>query len=53
MPEYWILDHERKRLLVYRLRGERYDPREELVPPAALRSPLFPGLEIPLAELFG
>jgi Uma2 family endonuclease len=52
VPEYWILDHERKRVLVYRLRGERYDPPEELVPPAVLRSPLFPGLEIPLAELF-
>ncbi|HET9768252.1 MAG TPA: Uma2 family endonuclease [Thermoanaerobaculia bacterium] len=53
VPEYWILDHERKRLLVYRLRGERYDPPEELAALAVLRSPLLPGLEISLAELFG
>jgi len=50
--EYWILDHEHERVLVYRLREERYDPPEELVPPAVLRSPLLPGLEIPLAQLF-
>ncbi|HET9768250.1 MAG TPA: Uma2 family endonuclease [Thermoanaerobaculia bacterium] len=50
--EYWILDHERQRIVVYRLRGEHYDPPEELVPPSVLRSPLLPGLEIPLATLF-
>ena len=52
VPEYWILDHERKRVLVYRLRGERYDPPEELVAPAVLRTPLLPALEIALADLF-
>ena len=51
--EYWVLDHEHKRVLVYRLRGNRYDPPEELVPPAVLRTPLLPGFEVPLAELFG
>jgi Uma2 family endonuclease len=53
VPEYWIVDHERQRVLVHRRRGERYDPPEELVLPAVLSSPLLPGLEIPLAELFG
>jgi len=53
VPEYWIVDHERQRVVVYRLRGERYEPPEELVPPAVLRTPLLPGLEIALAELFG
>jgi Uma2 family endonuclease len=52
VPEYWILDHEHKRMLVYRLRAHRYDSPEELVPPAVLRTPLLPGLEIPLADLF-
>jgi len=53
VPEYWILDHERRRVLVYRLRDERYGPPEELAAPAVLRSLLLPGLEIPVAELFG
>lgn len=53
VPEYWIVDHERRRVLVYRLRGERYDPPEDLVAPAVVRSPLFPGLEVPLTDLFG
>ena len=53
VPEYWILDHERTRVLVYRLHGDHYDPPEELLPPAVLRTPLLPGLEIPLAEIFG
>lgn len=52
VPEYWIVDHERKRVVVHRLRGDRYDPAEELVPPAVLRSPLLPGLAVPLAEVF-
>jgi Uma2 family endonuclease len=53
VPEYWILDHEHRRVVVYRLRGECYDPPEDLAVPAVLRSPLLPGLEIPLADLFG
>jgi len=52
VPEYWILDHERTRMLIYRLRGDHYDPPEVLVPPAVLRSPLLPGLEIRLADVF-
>jgi Uma2 family endonuclease len=53
VPEYWIVDHQGKRVLVYRLRGERYEAPQELVPPAVLRTPLLPELEIPLADLFG
>ena len=49
----FVRKHEHTRVLVYRLRGDRYDPPEELVSPAVLRTPLLPGLEIPLAELFG
>ena len=52
VPEYWIVDHERKRIVVHRLQGERYEDPIELVPPAVLRSPLLPGLEVPLATLF-
>ncbi|HEV8241859.1 MAG TPA: Uma2 family endonuclease [Thermoanaerobaculia bacterium] len=52
VPEYWILDHELKRIVVYRLHGDRYDAPEELVAPAVLRTALLPGLEIPLADLF-
>ena len=53
VPEYWIVDHEQRRVLVHRLRGERYDQPEDLVPPAVLRSSLLPGLDVPLADLFG
>jgi len=52
VPEYWIVDHERKRIVVHRLQGEGYGEPLELVPPAVLRSPLLPGLEISLATLF-
>jgi len=52
VPEYWIVDHERKRIAVHRLQGKHYGDAVELVPPAVLRSPLLPGLEISLATLF-
>ncbi len=55
IPEYWILDPELDAARVYRLRDGRYVRIAELTREAgdALTSDLFPGLTLPLAEIFG
>jgi Uma2 family endonuclease len=54
VAEYWLVDPEAEAVKVYRLAGERYG-RALLLSRAEgdrLTSPLLPGLEVPLAELF-
>jgi Uma2 family endonuclease len=54
VQEYWLLDPVRKTARIYRQDGERLHLAAALSSAAgdALSSPLFPGLEVPLAEIF-
>jgi Uma2 family endonuclease len=54
VQEYWIVDPDRNTLTVYRLEGERFQEVATLSAEAedVLRTPLLPGLEIRLAEVF-
>ncbi len=53
--EYWIVDPDIDVIRVYRRDGERFARPVELSREAGdvLRTPLFPGLDIPLAHVFG
>ena len=53
--EYWLVDPVRHTVLVYRLEGERFRRIGRLAAAAndLLTTPLLPGLEIPLAKIFG
>jgi Uma2 family endonuclease len=52
--EYWLVDPSRAAVRIYRRSGERLQKEAELSVAAGdrLTSPLLPGLEIPLAEIF-
>jgi Uma2 family endonuclease len=50
--EYWIVDPNRKGTKVYRCEGGRLSLVAELSAEDVLTTPLLPGLEIPLAEIF-
>jgi Uma2 family endonuclease len=54
VQEYWMVDPARPAARIYRRSGERLQTVAELTASASdvLTSPLFPGLEIPLAEIF-
>ena len=54
VQEYWLLDPIRKTARIYRRDGERLHLAADLSAAAGdvLSSPLFPGLEMPLAEIF-
>ena len=52
--EYWPVDPSRNVVRLYRRAGDRLRKEEELTAAAGdrLTTPLMPGLEIPLADLF-
>jgi Uma2 family endonuclease len=52
--EYWLADPARRTVRIYRRSGERLRKKSELAAAASdlLTSPLLPGLEIPLTEIF-
>jgi Uma2 family endonuclease len=52
--EYWVVDPDRETVKVYRLVEGSYRRAADLSADAGdlLTSPLFPGLTIPLAEIF-
>ncbi|HKI05038.1 MAG TPA: Uma2 family endonuclease [Thermoanaerobaculia bacterium] len=54
VPEYWMVDPELEKIEVYRLAAGRYRREVELLAERedVLTSPLFPGLEIVVAEIF-
>ena len=52
VPEYWIVDPETETVQVFRLSAGRYPDPLEYGKGDLLESPLFPGLSIPLSEVF-
>ena len=54
VQEYWVVDPKRSEARIYRRSGERLQRTAELTAAAGdlLTSPFFPGLEIPLFEIF-
>ena len=52
VPEYWIFDPDGDTATVLELRDGEYAERVVLGTPDTLTSPLLPGLEIPLADIF-
>jgi Uma2 family endonuclease len=54
VQEYWIADSDRNTLTIYRLEGERFQNIATLSAEAedVLQTPLLPGLEIRLVEVF-
>jgi len=54
VQEYWVVDPKRSEARIYRRSGERLQQTAELTAAARdfLTSPFFPGLEIPLFEIF-
>ena len=53
VPSYWIADPDLDRLELYRLQGPAYALVATVSSPAVARPEELPGLEIPLAEVFG
>jgi Uma2 family endonuclease len=53
VQEYWIVDPDRNTITVYRLEGERFQKAAVLSAEDVLRTPLLPGLELQLTEIFG
>jgi Uma2 family endonuclease len=52
IPHYWIVDSDQRRLLIFVLEGERYRMDGELQGDATFEPAVFPGLSVPLAELW-
>ena len=52
VEHYWIVDRERHSVETYRLDGDRYQLAARFGRGETLTSPLLPGFELPLEELF-
>ena len=52
IPEYWIFDHQNDTAMQLELRDGAYTERAMLTADDVLTTPLLPGLEIPLADVF-
>lgn len=52
VPHYWIVDPDGRTFEVYELAGSEYRLAGSFAGGATATSPLFPGLEIPLAQLW-
>jgi Uma2 family endonuclease len=52
VQEYWLVDPDRETVTVYRLKGERFEMAAELSRQDVLATPLLPGLEVRLEEIF-
>ena len=52
VPEYWILDYRNNTVTLLELQGGQYVERGILTSDDTLTTPLLPGLDIPLADLF-
>ena len=52
VPEYWVFDYENNTVTLLELQGGQYVERGILTSDDTLTTPLLPGLDIPLADLF-
>ena len=52
IPEYWMFDSLNETATLLELRGSEYVERATLGPSGTVTTPLLPGLEIPLADIF-
>ena len=52
VPEYWVFDYENDTVTPLELQGGQYIERGILTSDDTLTTPLLPGLDIPLADLF-
>ena len=52
VPEYWVFDYENDTVTPLELQGGQYVERGILTSDDTLTTPLLPGLDIPLADLF-
>ena len=52
VPEFWLVDPGRKTIKIFRLKAREYEVAALLRFGDTLTSPLFPGLAIPVAELW-
>ncbi len=52
VPHYWVVDPDIDRVEIYRLAGKAYQSVRTASAPAVLEHEDFPGLRIPLAEVF-
>lgn len=52
VPEYWIIDPGEEKAETYRLVGKSYELMGALADVDALRTPLLPGWELPVCNLF-
>ena len=52
VPEYWIVDPVNKSVEIQVLEGGKYGRHALVRRDEILRSPLLPGLEVPLADVF-
>lgn len=50
--ELWLIDPEKKEVAIYDLIADAERPARLLTGPATIETPLFPGLEVPLARVF-
>jgi Uma2 family endonuclease len=53
VAEYWLVDPQRRTVRVFRRAGAAFGPPAELSTGHVLATPLLPGLEIPVREIFG
>ena len=52
VPEYWVVDPDEETVLLYRLRERPARPTRTYASGDLLESPTFPGLKVPLREVF-
>jgi Uma2 family endonuclease len=53
VPHYWVLDTDAHELMPFRLGAQGYEPIGTFGPGTLFRPDLFPGLEIPIDDLWG
>lgn len=52
VTEYWLIDPKRQSVAIYLLQSDADKPAHEARPPQMLRPEIFPGLKIPLRQIF-
>lgn len=52
IPEYWVIDPEEKKIIVFTLDSNEYRTHGEFTPGQAATSPLLPGFEVAVTDVF-